>query len=330
MATENLIIETLSSAVRFSTPLLLAGTGELLAERSGVVNIGIEGMMLMGAFAGAMTGALLQTQGWPIPAWLGWSSAIGIGAIAGALLAFWVVVIKADQIVTGLGFNLLGLGLTGSLFTWIGSQPREQALRLGGVGFAPTFSADAGPGSWPVIGPILLQQTPPFFLAMLLLVLVHLWLMRTRTGLYLRACGENPAAVDTAGHSVGWIRFGACTFAGACAGAAGGFLSLAATQSYADRMSDGMGFVALALVIFGKWRVGWVTAAALFFGLLAALKNTLQASQGQLKAIFGDFNIDTVYPLFSMLPYLFTLLALAGLMGRSRPPAALGEVYKRE
>ena len=333
--TEAMSAAVLGGTLRYCAPLLLASSGELVSERSGVVNIGIEGMMLAGAFGGALSAGLLVGWGyggveWGWLAWICWMVAGAFGAGMGLLFAGLVVGLGRDQIVAGLALNLLAIGGTSSLHFVI-EQRRSGGvsdLSLGGLGFGPMV---AGSDAGSVLGSLGLQPGALVW-AMLSLPLCWLWLERTRPGLRLRAAGDHPGAVDTAGLRVGRIRTGACVFGGWMAGLAGGYLSLALTRSFSDNMTAGTGFVALALVIFGRWQAGWIMLAGLFFGFLSAMRPALQGSESlreALRPVLGEIRIDTTYPLVEAVPYVLTLLTLAGLAGRSRAPAGLGRPYHR-
>ncbi len=276
----------LLASLRLAAPLLLAAVGELVVERAGVVNIGIEGMMLTGAFVGFVVGV---ASGEPA---LGAAAALGAGAAVGLGFGFFAVVRRADQIVVGLAVNLLALGATGlgTRALYAGAPP--SVARLSETAFA------AG--------------------AALLCAAVGVGLARTRIGLRLRAAGESARAADAEGVDVTAYRVGALAFGGACAGLGGAVLSLAETSTFSEGMTAGRGFIALAIVIFGRWNALGVLGAALFFGVANALQFRLQAR-----------GIDVPYPAFLMLPYVLTLGALALASGGARGPGDLGRPYRR-
>lgn len=278
-------------ALAKATPLLLAAIGGLYSERAGVVNIGLEGMMLAGAFGGVVGSLQFESP------WIG----LLVGMTAGAVLAAihgWVTIrLRADQIISGTAINLLSLGATGFLlFEWFGTH-----------GSSPTAV------KLPIVSlPSL--RLPPTTLFALLSVPVTLFIVyRTPWGLRLRACGEAPQIVRASGVSVGWMRFGAVVLSGALAGLGGAHLSLGDLSQFVERMTAGRGFVALAALIFGKWHPLGVLAACLFFGTAEAIADTLQ---GWTAAVPSQ--------VFLALPFVLTMVVLAGFVGRSRPPAALG------
>jgi ABC-type uncharacterized transport system permease subunit len=296
----------LETAVRLAAPLLLAALGELIVERSGVINIGIEGMMLVGAFAAF---ALAVATGSPMAGALAGALA---GTLLGALFATFSVVRRADQIVVGTALNLLALGGTGLAM---------RALFAGAVPTAASVREIAVPwlGSLPWLGPVLFRQSLFVYAALALALAAALFLARTRAGLRLRAVGEMARAADAEGVSVGRTRFLAVLVGAAAAGLAGSVLTLSHSNVFTEGMTAGRGFIALAIVIFGRWSAGGVVLAALFFGFASALQFRLQAR-----------GFDLPYPAFLMFPYLVTLLALTLSSGGTRAPADLGRPYRRE
>jgi len=291
----------LAAAVRVATPLLLAATGETLGERAGAINLGIEGAMLGGAL-GAAIGAL---HGGP---WIG----IVAGAFAGATLAavFAVVAVGAgaDQIITGTALTLGAFGLTGALY--------RQLFGAMGAGLSiPTMGALEIPvlHRLPVIGPALFAQPAPTYLAMVAVAVLWWVLFRTRWGLAVRAVGESPVAARAAGIRVRTTRSVATVVGGALAGLGGASLVLAQVGTFAEKMTAGRGFIAIAIVVLGRWHPVGVAVAALVFGAATALQFVFQA-----------MGLAVPYQLFLMLPYALTLLALAGVVGRVRAPAGLG------
>lgn len=296
----------LVAAVRLAAPLLLAALGELLVERAGVVNIGIEGLMLVGAFAGF---AVAVGSGSP-------AAGVAAGLVAatafGALFAGFAVLRRADQIVTGTALNLLALGATGLA---------ARALYRGAIPTAPTIGELPLPGlaALPGVGPVLFRQSAFVYAGFLLAVVIALFLARTRAGLRLRAVGEAARAADAEGVPVQAVRVAAVLAGAALAGVAGAALPLAQSNTFTENMTAGRGFIALACVIFGRWRAGGVVGAALFFGGATSLQYRLQAR-----------GFDVPYPVFLMLPYLVTLLVLALAAGRARAPGDLGRPHRRE
>jgi len=292
----------LAAAIRVATPLLLAATGETVAERAGVINLGIEGTML----AGALAATLGASAAGP---WTG----LALATLAGMLLAagFAAVAIgaRADQIITGTAVTLGAAGLTGTIY--------RQAYGAGGAGLSlPTLPSLAVPGlaKLPVLGPALFDQPAPTYLAAVALPLVWWVLFRTRAGLVLRATGESVAMTRAAGVRTGRVRALATVVGGGFAGLAGATLVLAQVGTFAENMTAGRGYVAIAIVVLGRWHPFGAAVAALLFGAATALQYVFQA-----------LGLAVPYQLFLMLPYVLTLLALAGVAGRVRPPAELGK-----
>lgn len=296
----------LEAAVRLALPLLLAALGELIVEKAGVINIGTEGMMLCGAFGGFAVAVATGSAG------AGVAGAAVVGAATGALFAFFVVARRADQIVVGTAVNLLALGATGLL---------ARAFYHGAIPTGPTLAALPVPvlADIPLLGPVLLRQSALVYGALAVAVLLGYGLRRTRAGLRLRAVGESARAADAEGVAVQRTRVLAVIAGGVLAGVAGASLSLAQSNTFTEGMTAGRGFIALTIVIFGRWQPAGVVAAALFFGAATAVQHRLQAR-----------GTDLPYQLTLMLPYLLTLLVLAFAAGRSRAPADLGRAYSRE
>jgi simple sugar transport system permease protein len=301
MDTEVLVAGFLAAAVRVATPLVLAATGETVTERSGVINLGLEGTMLAGALA-----ATLGATAWG--PWSGVGCAIVAGMLLAAVFALLAVGARADQIITGTAITLAAVGLTGTIY--------RQAYGSGGAGLTiPTLKSVAIPGlsQIPVLGPALFDQPAPTYLALLGMPIVWWVLFRTRLGLALRATGEGAAMARAAGVRTNLIRSGATVVGGGFAGLAGASLVLAQVGSFAEGMTAGRGYVAIAIVVLGRWHPGGIALGALLFGVATALQFLLQT-----------LGLDAPYQLFLMLPYLLTLLALAGAVGRVRAPADLG------
>jgi len=299
--TANLWQATLAAAVL----LLLPALGGVISERSGVVNIAMEGMMLTGAFF-----AVVADLAWH-NAWL----ATGVAVLAGALMATIHAVVsiqfRADQIVSGIAINIFAAGLTVFMVNRIygiqdiGHVTPSESLPYINVG---------GLDQIPFVGKVLFQQNVVVYMALVLLVLVHVVLFRTRLGLRIRAVGEHPQAADTAGINVYLIRYSAVITSGLLSGLAGAFLAIGVSNTFVPNMTDGRGYIALAAMIFGKWTPVGAFIACVIFGL------------GE--AIYDNNSIIHVSPyLLSMLPYILTLVVLAGLVGRSTPPAADGLPY---
>jgi simple sugar transport system permease protein len=290
----------MASAVRVATPLLLAALGETVAERGGVINLGIEGAMLAGAL-GATLGA--STAG----PWAGVAAAIAAGAVVGALFALVTVAAGAEQIIAGTATTLGAVGLTGVIY--------RQHYGPGGVGLTlPTFPAAAVPGlsALPVIGPLFAQSILTY--AAILLAPVLYWLLwYTRWGLRLRAAGEAATQARARGVGVKRIRAEGVILGAALAGLAGASLVLGQVGTFAERMTAGRGFIAIAIVALGGWNPLKVLPAALFFGAALALQYVLQSSVPAVP-----------YQLVLILPYLLTLLVLTTAAGRTKAPADLG------
>ncbi|MCB8943225.1 MAG: ABC transporter permease [Ardenticatenaceae bacterium] len=290
----------LASTLRQSTPLVLGALCGLMGERSGVVNIGIEGQMLMAAFVGFMVNA------WTGNLLIAALAGVLAGALLGALLAFMSVTLKMDQIIGGTVINILAFGLTGYFYqVGVTTAGKLLPIRLGPL-------ADI-----PLIGPVLFNNPPITYLTLLLVVVVHYMLFYTRWGLRTRAVGEHPSAADTVGINVYFMRYVNVIIGGAIAGLAGAYLTLEAVGSFERAMTNGRGFVALAVMIFGKWTPFGAWGAALLFGL---------ATAGQTQLQFSDVQIP--HQFVGMLPYLLTIVVLAGFVGRARPPAASGQPYE--
>jgi ABC-type uncharacterized transport system permease subunit len=295
-----------AAMLRFATPLVFAALGGVVSERSGVVNIGLEGMMLVGAFF-AIYGADITN---------GWLGGLLVGMVAGGVLAlvhaFFSVSLRADQIVSGFAVNFLALGLTGYVFiSHYGEQGTPDNLPA-----VPDVSLPIT--SIPFFGPALDKLNLLVWVSLVLVLVVWLFVFRTPTGLRLRSVGENPRAAATVGISVYRVRYLAVIASGALAAMGGAFLSIGFVHSFSQNMTAGRGFIALAVVIVGKWRPGAALLAALMFGFTQALAQRLP--------VFSESSAT----LLQALPYVVTLIAVAGLVGRSIPPAADGVPYSKE
>jgi len=297
-----IIAPFLAATVRTATPLALAALGEVLVERVGIINIGLEGAILAGAF-GALVGATAGGLA------AGYVAAIGGGLLIGAVFAVCVVGLRTDQIITGTAITLLSVGATGTLY---------RAL-YGSSGAALTLPTSApvpipGLSSIPIVGAAFFAQPPVTYAAYVLAPLLAWWLVRTHVGLAVRAIGEQPAAAAAAGIRVDRLRALAVLTGGALGGLAGGTLVLAQAGTFAENMSSGRGFIAIAIVVLGRWRPMGVALAALLFGAASALQFAFQAMAW-----------NAPYQLFLVMPYLLTLAALTGVAGRARAPASLGK-----
>ena len=311
--------EILSATIRGATPLLLAALGEVISQRAGVLNIGIEGMMLIGAFFG-MVGSFYTEKFAMIympelammAPWFGLLMAGLSGLIAAALFALCAIRLRGDQVIVGTAMTLLALGLTEVIYQ-----------RLFGVtGIAqgvPAFQQIDIPllSELPFLGRALFSHNILVFIAFLLMPCVYFFLYHTQLGLRIRACGEHPKAIATVGANVLRLRTMCLLFAGAMAGIAGGYLSLADVPYFTPGMTVGRGFIALAIVIFGKWHPVKACGAALLFGLGSALDARFQA-----------LGWGIPYQVWLMLPYVLCLAVLAGFVGRAEAPLALGRPYR--
>lgn len=283
------LVAFLEATVRIATPLGLAAVGETMTERSGVINIGIEGAMLSGALASALGAYGTQSA----------SAGFAAGALAGvavaAVFAFFAIRLRADQIVVGTAITLGATGLTGAVYR-------------------AAFGSTGAAMSLPTVGPLFLGQTAPTWLLFAIAPAAWWMLHRTQAGLALRSAGESPAAARAAGLGVIRLRLAATLFGGLLAGIAGATLVLAQAGTFAERMTAGRGFIAIAIVVLGRWNPLGALAASLLFGAASALQYAFQAA-----------GIDAPYQILLMAPYVVTLLALAGVGGRARAPEALGK-----
>jgi general nucleoside transport system permease protein len=295
-----------AAMLRFATPLVFGALGGVISERAGVVNIGLEGMMIMGAFFAIFGADILG----------GWIPGLLLGMAAGGALglvhAFFAVTLRADQIVSGFALNFLALGITGYVFL---NHYGEEGTPDG----VPEVPDVELPIDWiPFFGPALERLNLLVWVALILVPIASIFLFRTPTGLRVRSVGENPRAAATVGISVYWIRYLAVIASGVLAAMGGAFLSIGFVHSFNQSMTAGRGFIALAVVIVGKWRPGAALAAALLFGFSQALAQRL--------TVFSESSAT----LLQALPYVVTLIAVAGLVGRSIPPAADGVPYSKE
>jgi general nucleoside transport system permease protein len=298
------------ATLRYATPLLFAALGGLFSERSGVVNIGLEGMMLSGAFFSIWGADVTGT--WT----LGLAIGIGSGALFGLLHAFFSITLRADQIVGGTAINLIALGLTTYLLIQIypnGTPTDISSIPNVTIGFLDEI---------PVIGNFLDDAFGRLHLmiwvAFVLVVVVWIVVFKTPIGLRIRSVGEHPRAADTVGINVYAVRYGAVILSGGLAAAGGAYLSLGFTTFFEQNMTAGRGFIALAALIFGMWRPFGAAAACLLFGFSSALSDNLQTYSTSV-----SYLLDT-------LPYALTLVAVAGVIGRSIPPAAVGRPYVKQ
>ena len=297
----------IGSTLIWATPLAYAAVGGMINERSGIVNIGLEGMMLAGAFFGCLGAD--KFGNWE----MGVITAMVAGGGFALLYAFFAIHLRADQIVGGTAINFLALGVTGYFFIQIygengtpGNLPRIPNIKIPGLK-PHTFLGDSiGNLNWMI------------WASFVLLIVAQVTLFHTPIGLRLRAVGEHPRAADTVGISVYSVRYAAVVASGMLSAACGAYLSIGFVHSFNQNMTSGRGFIALAALIFGRWRPGGAFAAALLFGFASALAQRLPAYS------------DNAATLFQTLPYVLTLIAVAGVIGRSIPPAADGRPYVKQ
>jgi len=299
------VLLTLAATLRVATPLILCAMGGLFSEKSGIIDVGLEGKMLMAAFFAAATSAVTGS------AWLGVAAAIAAAEVMALLHGFACITHRGNQVVSGVAINILAAGLTVVLGTaWFARGGQTPALEELGQRLRPIFFPNAGDN-------ILVY-------AALAAVPLTWWVIeRTRFGLRLRAVGEMPLAVDAAGISVAWLRYRAVLVCGFFAGLAGAYLSIAQNAAFGRDMTAGQGFIALAAVIFGKWRPFSAFGACLLFGLLDAVAIRLQ---GVRVPGIGEVPVQ----LIQALPYLLTMFLLAGFIGRAIAPKAVGVPYEKE
>jgi general nucleoside transport system permease protein len=316
----SLLTEILSSTIRMSVPLLLACLAGLWSERSGIVDIGLEGKILTGAFAAASASYYFQNP------WAGLFFAIIISIFMALIHGYASITQRGNQVVSGVAINMLALGLT----SVIGNSWFKQGGRTPALDDATRFLPIAFPGrealyATPVLGPlskVILDHSILTYFAIALVPLTAWALAKTRFGLRLRAVGENPHAVDTAGISVSKLRYQAVIIAGLLCGIAGAYLSTSLSASFVRDMSAGRGFMALTALIFANWRAWPALFACLLFGFLQAIANFMQGAH-----VFG-FEIPVQF--FNALPYVMTVILLAGFIGKSIPPRASGIPYTKD
>lgn len=305
-----IFISLLAATIRIATPILLAAQGELIAERSGVMNLGVEGMMLMGAYVGFMVGNKTDSL------LLAIVLAMLAGAMMSLIMAFMAVTLKVDQTVTGLALNLFAQGLS---FYWYrvaygssgtGAQPNTRIFDLLQIPLLAKI---------PILGEILFSQYILTYIAWAMVPLIWIFLYRTKYGLLIRCLGENPRAVDMKGYSVGRLQYLSIIFGGLMAGLGGSFLTLASAGVFVPDISAGRGWLAIVLVIAGDWSPVRIVAAALVFAFLDAFQLQMQGLGFKLP-----------YQLFLALPYVFAILALVLSRTKSQAPQALGTPYSRE
>lgn len=303
------LVSLLNGAVLLSIPMIFGSMGGLLCERSGIVNIAIEGQLLLGAFSAVIVGSTTDSP------WAGLIAAMVGGMLVSALLALFSIKYLVDQVIVGVVVNVLVSGLTGFLYA------RVLEANTATLNSAPKLPAFAIPGlsEIPVLGPVLFNQNVLVYLMYIVVAVIWFALNKTRWGLRTRAVGEHPKAADTLGVNVNRLRATNVLLAGAVAGMGGAFFTLVSVSSFNSDMTAGQGYIALAALIFGRWTPIGALSAALLFGFSLNLQFVL--------SILGT-RVPT--ELLAMLPYLVTIFAVAGLVGRSRGPAAVGKPYIKE
>lgn len=305
---ESLLISILAAAITAGTPILFAALGELITERAGVLNLGVDGIMLVGAATGFMA---TVTYGNP---WIGVAVALTAGALMSLIHSFLTVTLRANQVVSGLALGIFGTGLSGYLGKdYVGVRAEHIFTKLPIPGLSDL----------PVIGPIMFKQDILVYISYLLIPLAAFFLYKTKNGLFLRALGENPAAIDAVGVSVFKLRYVYTMIGGALAGLGGAYLSLAYAPSWLENMTAGRGWIAVALVIFALWDPWRALMGSYLFGGIDALGFHLQV-----------MGVHTSIFLLNMLPYIFTIVVLVLVIarkgGRLAAPKALGIPYDRE
>lgn len=304
--TEAFLVQTLSGGINLATPLLFAALGEAYAEKSGVMNLGVEGTMLVGALAGFWGTYAFGNL------WIGVALGLAAGALLGLIMAFASVTLGADQIVTGVAITLFGIGISIFLYS---SEFGINSVSI--TGFQPISIPFLS--QIPVLGPVLFQNNALVYLALLLVPIMAFVLFKTTFGLSIQAVGENPAAADSVGIKVYRIRYICVILGGALAGLGGAFLSLAYLNVFVVNMTAGRGWIAVVIAIFGQWNPFLVLGGALLFGIVNAF----------------ELRVQTLTPgiytyLLTMLPYIIAVVALVIVYRRKNPPAALGKPYRRE
>ncbi|MDJ0388319.1 ABC transporter permease [Roseomonas sp. E05] len=318
----DLILPILAATLRTATPLLLGALAGLFSERAGIIDVGLEGKMLAGAFAAAAAAAVTGNV------LLGLLAGIGGACLLGLVHAYACITLRGSQVVSGMAINIVASGLTATLaLAWFGLGGQTPSLPPAARFLPVTLPGAAALADVPVLGPVYAAlvsgQTVLVYLALALVPLGAWVLYRTRFGLRLRACGEHPAAVDTAGLSVARLRYGGVLIAAVLCGIAGTYIATAQGAGFVRDMVTGRGYIALAAMILGGWRPWPILFTCLLFGLLDAVAIRLQ---GVVLPGIGAFPVQAL----QALPYLLTVVLLAGFMGRAIPPRASGQPYVKE
>jgi len=299
-------INNLTATIRMATPIALAAMGGAFSERSGIINIGLEGMILTGAFCGVLGSYVTGSP------WVGVAFAVVGGGLMGAILALFAIRLKADHVVSGVGLNILALGLT----TWLMQGLWKNKGTSVSVNGLPVVSIP-GLRDVPIIGTILGTHSPLVYMMLILVFLGWVVMFKTPLGLRIRMAGEHPEAADTVGIDVHAVQYFSVILSGCLAGLGGAYLSLAQLNWFSMNMSAGRGYMALAANIFGQWNPLGGLGASFLFAFTDALQMRIQTSPVKLPS-----------DIIQMLPYILTILVLAGAVIRSRPPAALGKHYE--
>lgn len=301
-------VEFYAAAIRVATPLLLAAMAGVLAERTGVLTFGAEGMMLVGAFFGVLGSSLSNNV------WLGFGLAMIAGGMLALMYGVMVVTVRADQVVSAVALNIFSFGLTSFLFSSIFGvmEVPMQVPRL-------TLWEIPLLNQIPILGPIFFRQMPLVYVALLMLPVVHFVLYSTTWGLNIRAVGEHPHAADTVGINVFWVRYVTIFITGLMAGLGGAFLSIGQLGSFVDNMTAGRGFIAYTAIVFGKWTPVGTFLGCLLFGAADALQLRIQA-----------LGLNIPYQALIALPYIVTMIVLVFFVGRATWPAAYGRAFSRE
>lgn len=304
--TEDQLAVFLASSLRLAMPIILASTGELLSERAGVLNLSLDGIMLVAAFSAALAS-------WATgDVWFGLAAAVVVSLVIGFVQAVLSVSLRANQLVVGIGFNILALGATTFLYREIfGPLSRDTIPGFARLDFAWLAGI-------PIIGPALAQQTGLAYAGLALVAVTWAVLKYTSFGLAVRAVGEDPRAADQAGISVGRTRYLGVLYAAVLAGLGGAFMSIADSNTFTEGMTRGAGYLAITAVIFGGWNPWRTLGACLLFGFATALQFLVPA-----------MNLDIPVAVLLMLPYLLALFAIAGFVGKTRQPAALTLPFER-
>ena len=298
-------LNTLASAVRLAVPIALASVGGTFSERSGIINIGLEGMILIGAFAGALGTFITGNP------WLGLIFAMFAGGLLATIFAVFTIDFKANHVVAGVGVNILASGATAWLMQVIwnrrGTSPGINGLPEWGIPFIKDI---------PVIGPLLGKQSPLVYIMLIIVIASWILLFKTPLGLRIRMTGEHPEAADTLGINIRKIKYFSVITSGVLSGMGGAYLSLGHLNRFSSGMSAGRGYMALAANIFGQWNPLGGLGASFLFSYTDALQMRLQS-----------MNLGIANEIIQMFPYIITVVVIAGAVVRSRPPEALGEHY---